>query len=193
MSRHLFLTGPAGCGKSRLIREALGDRLAGAGGFITGPVVGPEGYAVAYALRPAAAAAGVEGLERRIILDCGTWPPRRDNEVFRTLGARLLQEAAFYPYAVLDEIGGFETVIPQFRQALEELLNSGVPLLGALKTPEDAAQWQALYGLGERFTALDSRLRDRLAQDPDGRILDLARTDEDEVRAALRDWVGRYL
>ena len=33
MQKHLFLTGPAGCGKSEAIRNTLGPALLSAGGF----------------------------------------------------------------------------------------------------------------------------------------------------------------
>ena len=35
MKKHLFLCGPAGCGKTKLIREELGPALAVAGGYVT--------------------------------------------------------------------------------------------------------------------------------------------------------------
>lgn len=192
MEKRIFLTGPQGSGKSRLIREALGAKLAWAGGFVIGAEAGDSGYAEGYALRPAAAAGGVEGLPSRRFLECRAWPPVRDNEVFRVFGAELLREAALYPFAVLDEIGGFETLIPQFREALEALLQSGLPLIGALKTPEEAEQWRQLYGLGERFTEHTERLRNNLYRDPDTRILDLREIAEPEALAILRAWTETY-
>lgn len=191
MEKRLFLTGPAGSGKSRLIRELLGERLAEAGGFVMAAETGARGYAEGCALRPAAAAAGVEGLPSRRFLDYRVWPPQRDNEVFRGFGVQLLEEAVWYPFAVLDEIGGYETLIPQFREALEALLQSGLPLLGALKTAEEAEQWRQLFGLGGRMTEQTARLRAMLAADPDTRVLDLRETPEDEVRAVLHAWAER--
>ena len=35
MKKHLFLTGPAGCGKSEAIRRVLGSALKGEGGIVT--------------------------------------------------------------------------------------------------------------------------------------------------------------
>ena len=193
MHKRIFLTGPAGCGKSRLIREALGGRLAMVGGFMTGPVHGPDGYAKGYALRPAAACAGVEGLACPVFLDAGVWPPVRDNEVFRVYGTRLLREALWYPCAVLDELGGFELLIPQFRAALEELLGSGLPLLGTVKTAEDAEAWRQLFGLGERFTQHAAQFRAMLSADENTLILDLSCCSEADARRALGDWADAFI
>lgn len=188
MEKRIFLTGAESETRSGLIREALQEKLAEAGGFVMAAEAGGNSYAEGFALRPSAAAAGVEGLPSGRFLDCRVWPPQRDNEVFRVFGVQLLEEAAWYPFAVLDEIGGYEILIPQFREALEALLQSGLPLLGALKTAEEAEQWRQLFGLGERMTKQTARLRAALAADPDTRVLDLRETPEDEARAILRAW-----
>ncbi len=192
MERRLFLTGGETEDRSRLIREALGDRLAWAGGFVTEAERGDSGFAEGYLLCPAAAAGGVEGLAGCRFLDCRVWPPARDNEVFREYGARLLREAAYYPFAVLLELGGFETLIPQFREAAEALLESGLPLLGALKSPAEAEVWRQLYGLGERMTQQTGRLRARIESAPDARLVDLDEAPESEVRSVLNAWVKEY-
>ena len=192
MEKRIFLTGADPKTRSRLIREALGEKLAWAGGFVIAAEANVRGYADGYALRPAAAAAGVEGLPSRRFLDCRSWPPERDNEVFRSFGTELLREAALYPFTVLAEIGGFETLIPQFREALEALLQSGLPIIGALKTAEEAEGWRQLFGLGERMTQQTDRLRAGLASDPDTRILDLNEVSEAEAHALLRAWAAAY-
>ena len=114
MKRHLFLSGPAFCGKSRLIRERLGTRLQAAGGFCTELSASEDG-GFGCRLMPAAMAGGAEGYEKELFLDLRFSPPSHDSEVFRQTGVRLLEEAVWYPFAVLDEIGGFELIIPQFR------------------------------------------------------------------------------
>ena len=190
MEKRIFLIGPQGSGRSRLIREALGEKLAEAGGFVTVPEPGPEGFSVGAALRPAASAAGIAGLDSRRFLDFSAWPPAHDNEVFRIFGTRLLQEAALYPFALLDELGGFELLIPPFRAALYALLESGLPLFGALKTPEETEAWRQLYGLGERMTQQAARLLEALAADADTRVIDLEHTSESEALSLLRAWAS---
>ena len=43
MEKHLFLIGPTGIGKSSLLRETLGEKLALAGGYVTEAVLGRRG------------------------------------------------------------------------------------------------------------------------------------------------------
>ena len=148
MKRHLFLSGPAFSGKSRLIREQLGRNLQNAGGFCTKLCKAPDGSVLGCAMIPTAAAGGAEGLEQELFLDMRSFPPAHDSEVFRSLGVRLLEEAAWYPFAILDEIGGIDLIIPQFRNALDSLLDSELPILGVIKSREDSEQMRRLLGPG---------------------------------------------
>ena len=193
MVKRLFLTGPTGVGKSTLLREILGARLAEAGGFVTAAQYGACGELTGFALSPAASAAGVTGFEPECFLDCTRFPPRTDNEVYRTTGVRLLEEAMWYPYALLDEIGGFELIIPQFRTALETLLGSDLPVIGALKTGEEAEALREALGLGEKTCAFSRALRQNLAADPEALVLPVSAPDDDEARAAIESWVRTWL
>ena len=192
MERRLFLIGPTGCGKSSLLVRALGPRLCEAGGFVTRASFGAHGELSGFTLAPAAAAGGVVGLPEEPFLDCRRFPPRADNEVFRGSGVRLLREAAFYPYALLDEIGGFELIIPPFRTALEELLRSELPVVGALRTEEEARAMRRALGLGDKVDGYVSALHTLLAADPDTRILSLEASRE-EAEQALDAWVDTWL
>ena len=192
MQKRLFLCGDGG-GKSALIRSALGERMAEAGGFITERAVGADGTLLGYDLLPAAAAAGVEGFCPLRFLDYSTDPPTRDNEVFRSEAVRLLLEAEYYPFAVLDGIGGFELVIPQFRAQLAAFLSSPVPCIGVLKAPSLVAELQERFGLGGRYAALAQRLREALDQDPDTLVLDLSGGIDERAEEAVREWVRAFV
>ena len=188
MQKRLFLCGPSGCGKTTLIRSALGDKLAEAGGFVTERVTRADGTLLGFDLLPAAAAAGIEGFAPLRFLDYTTEPPTRDNEVFRTEAVRLLQEAEYYPFAVLDEIGGFELVIPQFRAQLAAFLSSSVPCVGVIKAPAGVEELRGRFGLGEKYAALARRLREALDNDPDTLVLDVAGFGDERTEKAVRDW-----
>lgn len=188
MQKRLFLCGPSGCGKTTMIRNALGDKLAQSGGFVTERVCSPDSALLGFDLLPAAAAAGIEGFAPLRFLDYTTAPPTRDNEVFRTEAVRLLQEAEYYSFAVLDEIGGFELVIPQFRAQLAAFLSAPVPCLGVLKAPSGVAELRERFGLGEKYAQLYNRLRAALDADPDTLVIDLTERGDAAAEALVNEW-----
>ena len=192
MKRHLFLSGPAFCGKSRLLREELGALLQSAGGFCTALDRDEKGSLIGCSLMPAAMAGGVEGLEKEAFLDMRSFPPAHDCEVFRGLGVRLLEEAEWYPFTVLDEIGGIDVIIPQFRYALDGLLASELPLLGVVKAREDSDRMRQMLGPGERYTAFAERLWKQLQTDPETEIIGIRGNADQEAAGAVREWIREY-
>ena len=167
-----------------------GSVRVSAGGTLYEAVPGPEGFSVC--VPEEAAAGGVRGLEQELFLDMRSFPPAHDSEVFRSLGARLLDEAAWYPFAVLDEIGGIDLIIPQFRVALDSLLASELPLLGVVKSREDSEQMRRLLGPGTRFTAFSERLFEKLSGDPETELLVIREDAESEAAAAVAAWAAEY-
>ncbi len=190
MKRHLFICGPAFSGRSGLIRRTLGAGLAEAGGFCTELTGEPGGGLLGCTLFPAAAAGGAEGFEKELFLDLRTDPPGHDSEVFRNTGVRLLEESVYYPFAVLDEIGGIDVLIPQFREALDGILRSQLPILGVVRSEEDGRNLKALLGLGERYLGLRDGLEEKLRRDPGTEIVGMDRA-EDAVRAWAAAYAGR--
>lgn len=192
MKRHLFLTGPAGFGKSARIRDALGPALAYAGGFVTEYAVDAQGRFLGCDLYPAAAAADFSLYAPQRFLDFSGPTPRKDNEVFRTLGVRLLQEAEYYPYALLDSFGGFELVVPQFWDALTELLKTEKPIIGVLKDEENIHALQSFFGLGDRFPEKASLLRQMIEEDEDALIVELREPCDEAPTDLVRRWAEEY-
>lgn len=191
MKKHLFITGTEGCGKTALLRQELGGALAYAGGFITECVPANGGATKTYVLRPAAAPATGDS-ESYSFMDCGSTPPVKDNEVFRGPAVRLIEEARNYPFAMLDEFGGFEMVIPQFRNALAELLNSETPIIGVLVSEDRIRELTRSFGLGDRFTMLTANLKTVLGRDSDTVLLEMRSGDDMAVRRIVRQWVSEY-
>lgn len=192
MKKHLFLTGPSGYGKTTMIRNALGGSLAFAGGFVTRRVSGGDGKLLGFDLLPAAAAGGVEGYEPLWIMDYSCDPPVTHNEIFRTNAVKLLQEAEYYPFSVIDEFGGFELVIPQFRQALSEFLSSEQPCIGVIKNMVSAGELRARFGLGEKYTAYINRLYEALNADSDTLILEVRSRNDERAERIVRQWAAEY-
>ena len=192
MKKHLFLTGVSGIGKTTIIRQALGSAAGYAGGFITERVADGDGSVEGFDLYPAAAAIGHDGFDGLRFLDLGTTPPRKDNEVFRESAAQMLREAGFYPLVMLDEIGGFEMLIPQFRNELAQLLNSDAPIIGVIKGAENAEELRASFGLGEKFTMLTDNLRAVLANDEDTVVIEVKQRGDETARRIVEAWVKEY-
>ena len=192
MERRLLLTGPSGCGKSSMIWEALGPHLAEAGGFLTRLSAGEDGSLLGLELLPAAAAGGIEGFEPRRVLDFSRTPPKAETEAYRETGVQLLEDAAWYPFALLDEFGGFELIVPQFREALKRLLASDVPCIGVFKDAQEAELLRTWLGLGEKLSGFYTELRAWLEADPDTLLLPVEEPGDEAARQAVARWAAEY-
>ena len=93
---------------------------------------------------------------------------------------------------ILDEIGGFEMLIPQFRNELAQLLNSDAPIIGVIKGAENAEELRASFGLGEKFTMLTDNLRAVLANDEDTVVIEVKQRGDETARRIVEAWVKEY-
>ena len=191
MQKHLFLTGPKGSA-SEAIYAALGSSILNAGGFVTRTERNGAGALLRCELLPAMAAGGAEGFTALPFLDLRQVPPLHDNEVFRGEGARLLREAVWYPFAVLDSLGAFELLIPQYREALADLLNADIPLVGTLLPRKEAEELCRQLGLSERVEMNIRRLWEALKQDPDTLIVEVSGLSRRRALRSLEQWVREY-
>lgn len=193
MKKHLFITGHPGCGKTDLLREELGAAAAYAGGFLTVPECDGAGKLLTCSLFPASALVGTEGYDGQIFLDCREEAPLHDNEVFRTEGVRLLRESSYYPFTVLDCFGGFDLLVPQYREALTEVLNNDRPVIGVFMDKKGADALKALLGLSDRFTMITDNMRKVLAADPDTEVVTMHGKNDFLARRAVRRWVSEFV
>lgn len=189
MKNHLIITGISGCGKSTIIRSVLGGALSCAGGFITEREFSPGANAPAFSIYHAAAAADKSGFEGKCFLDLSQESPKHNNEVFRTFGVRLLKESENYPFILIDEFGGFEILIPEFREELLKVLSSPRPLIAVLKSAQNAEELRRRVGLGEKYTALLQNLHSALSQNANTELIEMRYRGEERVSNALKCWM----
>lgn len=192
MQKRLFLCGSSQEGKTAMIRRLMGDKLCEAGGFCT--VRSRSASAESYAdyLQASAASAGIDGYPAFCFLDTVCSPPWRDNEVFRTEAVQLLQEASYYPFAVLDKTGGFELVIPQFRNALETFLASSVPCIGSLFTAGEAEALRRTLGLGDKYPAFVRQLHTTLDANPETLVIDVSQKGDRFAESCVQQWIDTW-
>ena len=188
MKRHLFLTGPIGCGKSTILWQALGvSHLHRAGGFLTVRRRNVDGKPANFVLMDPA------GAEKQIFLDLTAGKPVVNLDVFSRFGTALLNRAEAYPYIILDEIGGMELLCPEFLEALDRLLSSDIPILGVLKGEGPASVMISRLGLAEEYEEAAASLRNRLAQDPNTAICHVDQYGPKAALALTERWVKEYL
>ena len=122
MTRHLFLTGPKGVGKSTLIRDCLSRETGCLGGFFT---VKQQGSV--YLLR---AGAGEAPDAENFLFRCGCGG---DPGRFDALGCAALADTEGRSLLVMDELGPHVAQAVRFQAAVFRALEGGTPILGVLQ------------------------------------------------------------
>ena len=190
MRKNLLLSGSIGCGKSTLIRQALGKSALSAGGFVTLRVI-REDALLGFNLAPAAALAE-DSCPRQRFLDF-TEGKRRNDAVFSDFGAEILRDSLRAPFAVADEFGGLELMIPEFCSALMALLQSEVPVVGVFKTPEASVALIRRLHPESSYEEAYRKLRRLLLEDPNTQLLETTGRGDIYAEQQLRLWVNTYV
>lgn len=192
MESKLFLTGPSGCGKSTMIKNALGNSVSFAGGFITKRVTTEDGSLLGFDLLPAAAASGISDFTAARFLDYTCTPPKANNDVFRKEAVRLLKEAEYYPFSVVDEFGGFELLIPEFRAALSDFLSSPCPCIGVFKGDVNSESLKRSLGLTDRFLSCRHQILSAMESFDDIKIVETTGRYDETAIDIVNKWCREY-
>ena len=193
MKKNLIISGPSGCGKTTLIREVLGSSIAYAGGFITERKLNEDGSLAGFDMYPAAAAADMSSYTGQRFISKTALGLNKDTEVFRNYGVQLLTEAEYYPFVMLDEFGGFDVLIPQFRNAIADIFSSDKPIIAVMKGDKNVKEVKKRFHLGPRFTQTVDIVRTTLANDPDTQIVEMKKPGDPKVRAIIQQWADEYI
>lgn len=112
--------------------------------------------------------------------------------MFRGDGVRLLQEAQYYPFTVADAFGGFDLIIPQFREALLDVLNADTPMIGVLVGETAGEELRRRLGLGEKYTAYRRALRAALENDAETRLVEVRVPGDADAARLAAQWAAEY-
>ncbi|MBS6195845.1 MAG: hypothetical protein KH828_09730 [Clostridiales bacterium] len=200
---HLFLTGPSGIGKSTMLWEALNAFPCKVSGFFTQRLLLPdhtmEGFRLLSWERNLPVAERFSpGMEDIFIRKEGKgW--KKDLSVFAGTGVRLLEnclpqkrDRSSSPVVIcLDEIGGTELLVPEFRTMLYTVLASHPCCIGVIKSRENlSAMFTRVFMNSEEETLL-FQLHEDLTHRFCGQILPVTETNREQVRQTLRSFLGK--
>ncbi len=193
MKKRLFLSGRIGCGKTTLIRNALGEWTKYAGGFVTERAFDKNGLLIGFDMIPACSTTCLDRCcyASRFLTFSNDETQRKD-DVFRLEAVRLLTEALTKPFALLDEFGGFELLVPEFYRALMAFLKSDVPCVGVIKSLSASEALRSSACLPPEFTVIATRLHTVLKTDGDTEILETSGRGDREAEVTLEAWVKEY-
>lgn len=217
--KRIFLTGPIGCGKSTLIRNILGDDISAAGGFYTERILEGEELVGFDLVSPGVSASLKESvsmgdsISQKLVqldpADPGLYEKnghlrfrfltfkegkvKRNDEAFSIFASALLRNTGTKPFAIIDEIGGFEILIPEFMEAFELFFESQVPCIGVLKSLPSAKKLSKTADLDSEYLKAVKHLRLRLASDPETEIVELNSCEDKHALNKLRNWKDQFL
>lgn len=192
-TRHLFLAGSSGIGKSTLLLGQLEAYVDITGGFFTQRLLDPAHSIHAFRLVPF----------QRGLLCTGSYLPdlpdiflvhspsgqKRDLSVFETTGKLCLESAHHNPLCYLDEIGGIELLLPSFRNALYNLLDDGPPCIGVIKSRQNLSSMLTRIRLSPYEQQLLFQFHEDITQRFQGEILAV----EEFGQRQLEEQISRFL
>ena len=192
MKKNLILYGPIGCGKSTMIKEALGEDAILAGGYVTLRAY-YEDQLAGFDLAPTTVLCSRQEMRRiKRFLEFGDSRIQRP-EVFEGLGTALLKEAQKQDFAVADEFGGLELLVPSFREELQNLLCSPVPCIGVFKTRDASKSLTRRLGMNTAYEDAYEEMFRFLRENSETEILHTTGWKDSVAREKVLDWVRQYV
>lgn len=170
IKRALFLTGPPGVGKTTIMREALAQAGAAAGGFYTEEMRSGgvrQGFRLTTLEGRSTVLAHVEVKGRHRVGKYGV-----NLEGLEGVGVAAIRQASQgAAVVVIDEVGRMELFSTSFRQAVTEALASGKRVLGTVMLAPHP--WA-----------------DALKRRPEVEVVMVTRANRDQVLDMVRRWLG---
>jgi len=193
--RHLFLEGAVQEGKSTLIRRLIGPFLNQVGGFSSQRLLDSTGATVGFRITPAAEALNLNREYDRslsgIFLRFEDGRAVKTQEVFSKSALGFLAESCESKLILLDEIGGMELGVPEFRDALYRVLAGPVPCIGVLKLEEKNRHMCEQEVIDKSCLTWHQRLRRDLEEQFDAALLSFSRETKAEAELSVRSFLSQ--
>ncbi len=197
MKKHFFLEGPIQQGKSTLIRKLIQDHLELVGGFSSQRLLNDDGKTVGFRIVPAEEAME---LTRKyspsltnVFLHFDGGKTKRTFEVFTDAAIRFLRESDGKKLILLDEIGGVELLLPEFREALYNILMKNVPCLGVLKLEQSIRHMCSNANISDDCVTYHLQLRDHLVNHYDADMIRFERNCSETVEKTMKEFLEQIL
>jgi nucleoside-triphosphatase len=195
MKKHFFIEGPIQEGKSTLIRGLIKEHLTQVGGFSSQRLFNDDGETVGFRIVPAAEAMDLTMKYSPELSDVFLYFEGRETEknpeIFTDTAIRYLKEGRGKKLILLDEIGGIELLMPEFKEALYEILGGGIPCLGVLKLEHSNRHMCSNANINRECTDYQMQLRDRLLNRYEAEVIHFERDNAGNVKKAMRTFLER--
>ncbi len=203
MSRHLFLQGNIGIGKSSIIRENILPHLDRIGGYFVQRVF-IAGRHVAFKLKPVRTAKDYElnihidsldGEEGLFLYNRKDNKWQADLQVFEKYGLNYLKQGIEAPKKILlmDELGGVELKCPVFMETVLEALDGTTPVLGVLKSPRNLDKLKRGMDAGKVSNLEGEHYLQIIRKHPQVELFTINAGNYDQVKLKVRKFVGDAL
>lgn len=192
---HLFLTGPSGVGKSTLLFQALSDIDLTVSGIFTQRLIYEDGSPAGFRLLPwssglPATSFYTPGLPDIFISRTNDgWS--KNLKVFAETGAALLDSASCCNIICLDEIGGAELLVPEFRARLYHTLHTHPCCIGVIKGAANLSSMSHTLELPFPEAQILSQFHRDLTEQFHSQILNVTCTNKKQVAESLRSFLYR--
>lgn len=195
--RHLFLEGPVQEGKSTLIRRLIQPFLDQTGGFSSQRLLDVSCETLGFRIAPAAEALELTKEYQTdltgVFLAFQNGKAVKAPEVFLETALQSLNNSGGKKLILLDEIGGMELGVPEFREALYRVLSGPVPCIGVLKLEEKNRHMCEQAVIDKSCLTWHQVLRRDLTEQFDAELIPFARNVETEAEHRITSFLEPFL
>lgn len=195
--RHLFLEGAVQEGKSTLIRRLIQPFLDQTGGFSSQRLLDGGGETVGFRIVPVS-----EALELTreyqpdltgIFLAFQNGKAEKAPEIFLKTALQYLNDSGGAKLILLDEIGGMELGVPEFREALYRVLSGPVPCIGVLKLEEKNRHMCEQAVIDQSCLTWHQALRRNLVEQFDAQLISFSQKTETAAEQRIAAFLEQFL